>query len=98
MSFLDNFQVTINHGRAHEPLTLTPAETLYGGRPEDWWRRKFRFYRRQIEALEEVLGKKPSAKLTRSLRYLQTSEPLNTRPHSPRCRGSGATDQRRCRL
>ena len=75
MSFLDNFQVTINttvERMILSPLTPPPGETLYGGRPEDWWRRKFRFYRQQIEALEEVLGKKPSAKLTRSLRYLQT--------------------------
>jgi hypothetical protein len=61
------------------PLMPPPGETLYGGRPEDWWRRKFRFYRRQIEALEEVLAKKPSAKLTRSLRYLQTE--LETLEH-----------------
>jgi clan AA aspartic protease (TIGR02281 family) len=75
MSFLDNFQVTINttvERMTLSPLTTPPGETLYGGRPEDWWRRKFRFYRQQIEALEEVLAKKPSAKLTRSLRYLQT--------------------------
>jgi clan AA aspartic protease (TIGR02281 family) len=75
MSFLDNFQVTINTTveiMTLSPLLPPPGETLYGGRPEDWWRRKFRFYRRQIEALEEVLAKKPSAKLTRSLRYLQT--------------------------
>jgi clan AA aspartic protease (TIGR02281 family) len=82
MSFLDNFQVTINttvERMTLSPLMPPPGETLYGGRPEDWWRRKFRFYRRQIEALEEVLAKKPSAKLTRSLRYLQTE--LETLEH-----------------
>jgi clan AA aspartic protease (TIGR02281 family) len=75
MSFLDNFQVTINTTveiMTLSALTPTPGETLYGGRPEDWWRRKFRFYRRQIDALEEIVAKKPSAKLTRSLRYLQS--------------------------
>ena len=74
MSFLDNFQVTINTTAEIMILsTLTPpsGETLYGGRPEDWWRRKFRFYRRQIVFLEEFLGKQPSAKLTKSLRYFQ---------------------------
>ena len=74
MSFLDNFQVTIN--TTTEIMTLStmtppPGETLYGGRSEDWWRRKFRFYRRQIVFLEEVLGKQPSAKLSKSLRYFQ---------------------------
>jgi clan AA aspartic protease (TIGR02281 family) len=74
MSFLDNFQVTIN--TTAELMTLStmpppPGETLYGGRSEDWWRRKFRFYRRQIVFLEEFLGKQPSAKLSKSLRYFQ---------------------------
>jgi hypothetical protein len=74
MSFLDNFQVTIN--TTAEIMTLStltppPGETLYGGRSEDWWRRKFRFYRRQIVFLEEFLDKQPSAKLTKSLRYFQ---------------------------
>lgn len=75
MSFLDNFQVTIN--TTAEIMTLSaftpPAdEPLYGGRSEDWWRRKFRFYRRQIELLEEFLTQQQSAKLTKSLRYFQT--------------------------
>jgi clan AA aspartic protease (TIGR02281 family) len=75
MSFLDNFQVTINN--TVEIITLStltppPGETLFGGRPEDWWRRKFRFYRRQIESLEEIVAKKSSAKLAKSLRYFQS--------------------------
>ena len=75
MSFLDHFQVTIN--TTAELMTLSALrppsdEPLYGGRSEDWWRRKFRFYRRQIEFLEEFLDKQSSAKLTKSLRYFQT--------------------------
>jgi clan AA aspartic protease (TIGR02281 family) len=75
MSFLDNFQVTINTTAEIMILSaLTPPadEPLYGGRSEDWWRRKFRFYRRQIELLEEFLNQQQSAKLAKSLRYLQT--------------------------
>jgi clan AA aspartic protease (TIGR02281 family) len=75
MSFLDNFQVTINTAAERmilSTLTPPPGEPLYGGRSEDWWRRKFRFYRRQIEFLEEYLGKQPSARLTKSLRYFQS--------------------------
>jgi clan AA aspartic protease (TIGR02281 family) len=75
MSFLDNFQVTINTTSEIMTLSaLTPpaGEPLYGGRSEDWWRRKFRFYRRQIELLEEFLAQQQSAQLTKSLRYFQT--------------------------
>jgi clan AA aspartic protease (TIGR02281 family) len=75
MSFLDHFQVTINSSTGLMTLsTLAPpsGEALHGGRSEDWWRRKFRFYRRQIEFLEEMLSKQPSAKISKSLRYLQS--------------------------
>ena len=75
MSFLDNFLVTISasHGR----LTLTTlgenAETgLYGGHPKDWWQRKFRFYRTQMESVRSYLATHAIPELERTLRYMRT--------------------------
>jgi clan AA aspartic protease (TIGR02281 family) len=75
MSFLDNFQVTMHAAAGTMTLTAltgVPGEVLYGGHPEDWWRRKFRFYRRQIALLEAQLDKQPSPKFAKTLRYFQT--------------------------
>ncbi len=55
MSFLDNFLVTISTSDARlilTPLTDSIDAELYGGHPKDWWIRKFRFYRTQIESLK----------------------------------------------
>ena len=74
MSFLGDFQVTINAEKRAmilAELAGVPGETLYGGRPEDWWRRKFRYYRRQVESLEAYLKEQPSPQATRTLRYFQ---------------------------
>jgi clan AA aspartic protease (TIGR02281 family) len=74
MSFLDNFLVTISPG--DERLMLTPftdsvdAE-LYGGHPKDWWIRKFRFYRTQIESLKGYFGGRYALELERTLRYFR---------------------------
>lgn len=73
------------------PLTGLSGETLYGGRPEVWWRRKFRHLRRRIEDLEAYLSKRQSAhialgisnpsqsKLDKTLRYYQAE--LTTLDH-----------------
>jgi clan AA aspartic protease (TIGR02281 family) len=75
MSFLGDFQVTINAEKKAMILTDlagSVGEALYGGRPEDWWRRKFRYYRRRIEILEAYLKEQASPKATKTLRYFQT--------------------------
>jgi clan AA aspartic protease (TIGR02281 family) len=74
MSFLGDFQVTINAEKKAMILTDlagSAGEALYGGRPEDWWRRKFHYYRRQIESLEAYLKERASPKATKTLRYFQ---------------------------
>jgi clan AA aspartic protease (TIGR02281 family) len=82
MSFLDNFLVTIS--MSNEKLILTPvtenADTeLYGGHPKDWWSRKFRFYRTQMESLKGYLGSRYAPEVERTLRYFRTE--LETLDH-----------------
>lgn len=74
MSFLDNFQITIHADDNTMILTSlpqVPGQTLYGGHSEDWWRRKFRFYRSQLDRARVNLRGQSSPKLTRTLRYFQ---------------------------
>jgi clan AA aspartic protease (TIGR02281 family) len=75
MSFLDNFLVTIS--TSDERLILTPLADsvdaeLYGGHPKDWWVRKFRFYRTQIESLKGYFGGRYALEFERTLRYFRT--------------------------
>jgi clan AA aspartic protease (TIGR02281 family) len=75
MSFLDNFLVTIS--ASDEKLILTPLTDsvdaeLYGGHPKDWWSRKFRFYRTQIESLKGSFGNRYALEMERTLRYFRT--------------------------
>jgi len=75
MSFLDNFLVTISTN--DEKLILTPLtdnmdSELYGGHPKDWWIRKFRFYRTQIESLKGYFGSRYKLEMERTLRYFRT--------------------------
>ncbi|MCZ6873362.1 MAG: aspartyl protease family protein [bacterium] len=75
MSFMDNFQVTVN--AAEETMILTELSNasggrLYGGHPKDWWRRKFRYYRRQIEAIEAYLQRQATNQYDKTLRYFRT--------------------------
>jgi clan AA aspartic protease (TIGR02281 family) len=74
MSFLDNFLVTIS--TSDEKLMLTPLPDsmdaeLYGGHSKDWWIRKFRFYRAQIESLKGYFGNRYMLEMERSLRYFR---------------------------
>jgi clan AA aspartic protease (TIGR02281 family) len=74
MSFLDNFLVTIS--TSDEKLILTPLPDsmdaeLYGGHPKDWWIRKFRFYRAQIESLKGYFGSRYTLEMEQSLRYFR---------------------------
>lgn len=74
MSFLDNFLVTIS--ASNERLILTPLTEsadaeLYGGHPKDWWSRKFRFYRTQIESIRGYLGGRYAPEIERTLRYFR---------------------------
>jgi clan AA aspartic protease (TIGR02281 family) len=74
MSFLDNFLVTIS--TSDEKLVLTPLPDsmdteLYGGHSKDWWMRKFRFYRAQIESLKGYFGSRYGPEMERTLRYFR---------------------------
>jgi len=74
MSFLDNFLVTIS--TSDERLILTPLTDsadaeLYGGHPKDWWIRKFRFYRTQIESLKGHFSGRYALEMERTLRYFR---------------------------
>jgi clan AA aspartic protease (TIGR02281 family) len=74
MSFLDNFQVTIDATKGQmtlSPLSAAPGEALYDDRPEEWWRRKFRYFRQQIALLDDYLRQHASPKLTRTRQYFQ---------------------------
>ena len=75
MSFLDNFLVTIS--TSDEKLILTPLPDsmdaeLYGGHPKDWWIRKFRFYRAQIESLKGYFGSRYTLEMEQTMRYFRT--------------------------
>jgi clan AA aspartic protease (TIGR02281 family) len=74
MSFLDNFAVTIR--AAEQAMILTdmstaPGAALYEGRSKEWWQRKFRFYRRQIEEIKAYMTVQAAPHFERTLRYLQ---------------------------
>ena len=76
MSFLDNFSVTIS-GSGHKliltPLTENPQAELYGGHPQDWWSRKFHFYRSQIDRVKRSMGLGYEPELERTLRYFRAA-------------------------
>lgn len=74
MSFLDHFLITIS--TSDEKLILTPLPDsmdaeLYGGHSKDWWIRKFRFYRAQIESLKGYFGSRYALEMERTLRYFR---------------------------
>jgi clan AA aspartic protease (TIGR02281 family) len=74
MSFLDSFQVTIS--AASQVLRLTPLHqdansAWFGGKPEDWWKRKFRFYRQQLAQIDAYLASKPVPELEQTRRYFR---------------------------
>lgn len=74
MSFLDNFLVTISMSNARlmlTPLIESADAELYGGHPKDWWSRKFRFYRTQIESLRGYFGGRYAPEIERTLRYFR---------------------------
>ncbi len=75
MSFLDHFNVTIHslqETMSLKPLDQVAGTPLYGGKPQSWWRRKFRFYRRQMSLVDTYLAKRSSSQLEQSRRYLQS--------------------------
>lgn len=76
MSFLEHFSFTIGSG-SDAKLTLMPlsenaAIEMYGGHPQDWWTRKFRFYRTQIDSAKRYMGVRYTPEFERSLRYFRT--------------------------
>jgi clan AA aspartic protease (TIGR02281 family) len=76
MSFLDNFLVTISgsdHRLILTPLTESPHAELYGGHPQGWWVRKFRFYRSQLDRVKHYMGRRYTPELERTLRYFRVA-------------------------
>jgi clan AA aspartic protease (TIGR02281 family) len=74
MSFLDNFLVTISTSDERlilAPLTDNMDAERYDGHPKDWWLRKFRFYRTQIETLKGYSGSRYALEMERTLRYFR---------------------------
>jgi clan AA aspartic protease (TIGR02281 family) len=74
MSFLDNFLVTISTSDERlilAPLTDSMDAERYDGHPKDWWIRKFRFYRTQIETLKGYSGSRYALEMERTLRYFR---------------------------
>lgn len=74
MSFLDNFLVTISTSDERlilAPLTDSMDTERYDGHPKDWWIRKFRFYRTQIETLKGYSGSRYALEMERTLRYFR---------------------------
>jgi clan AA aspartic protease (TIGR02281 family) len=74
MSFLDSFQVTIS--AASNAMRLTPLQQdtsseWFGGKPEDWWRRKFRFYRQQLAQIDAYLASNPLPELEQTRWYFR---------------------------
>lgn len=73
MSFLEHFSVSMTDTRLGlTPLRDHPEIELYGGHPADWWRRRFQFYRTQIDSAKRYLGARYMPELERSLRYFRT--------------------------
>ena len=74
MSFLDNFQVTISaasHVMRLTPLHQDASAELFGGKPEEWWKRKFSFYRQQLAQIEAYLASNPMPELEHTRRYFR---------------------------
>jgi clan AA aspartic protease (TIGR02281 family) len=74
MSFLDSFQVTIS--AASNAMRLTPlyqdtSSAWFGGKPEDWWKRKFRFYRQQLAQIDAYLASNPLPELEQTRWYFR---------------------------
>jgi hypothetical protein len=53
------------------PLIENVDAELYGGHPKDWWSRKFRFYRAQIDSLRGYLGGRYAPEIERTIRYFR---------------------------
>lgn len=75
MSFLDSFQVTIS--AASNAIRLTPLQQdmsseWFGGTPEDWWKRKFRFYRQQLAQIDAYLASNPVPELEQTRWYFRS--------------------------
>jgi aspartyl protease family protein len=79
MSFLEHFDYAMTDTK----LSLTPWSEnagieMYGGHTQEWWRRKFRFYRTQIDSAKRYMGVRYAPEFERSLRYFRTElETLN---------------------
>ena len=72
MSFLEHFTVTTtDHALILGPPIEMPGMPTYGGRSKDWWVRKFRSYRQNVETIQAYLAQQSSPQLEKTLRYFQ---------------------------
>ena len=75
MSFLDHFDVTLQtlqNTMQLKPIGHVAGALLYGGKPQSWWRNKFRFYRWQVSFLTSYMAEQTSPQLEQSRRYFQS--------------------------
>ena len=75
MSFLDHFDMTLHtlqDAMRLKPLNDAAGAALYGGKPQSWWRSKFRFYRQQVSLLSGYIAEQSTPQLEQSRRYFQS--------------------------
>ena len=79
MSFLSNFRMEINHTESElilKPLAK-PGEQVWGGKPEFWWKSKFKYYNSQINGYKlkamhtKTLGNQESKAVTKVVRFYE---------------------------
>ena len=79
MSFLSNFRMEINHTESElilKPLAK-PGEQIWGGKPEFWWKSKFKYYNSQINGYKlkamrtKTLSNQESEAVTKVVRFYE---------------------------
>ena len=79
MSFLSNFRMEINHTESElilKPLAK-PGEQVWGGKPEFWWKSKFKYYNSQINGYKlkamhtKTLSNQESEAVTKVVRFYE---------------------------
>ncbi len=79
MSFLSNFRMEINNTESElilKPLAK-PGEQVWGGKPEFWWKSKFKYYNTQINGYKlkamhtKTLSNQESKAVTKVVRFYE---------------------------
>jgi len=87
MSFLSNFRMEINHTESElilKPLAK-PGEQVWGGKPEFWWKSKFKYYNSQINGYKlkamhtKTLSNQESEAVTKVVRFYEDLHKTLTR-------------------